>query len=158
MEEAEIEPDERVFRAHIANARFLAGTADGRWRTVEYAWPVAVFAVRAARRKSSPKEFFLRVDLSGYPFLAPTSTPWDPVTNQLLPAENRPKGERIGHVFRTDWEGGRALYAPYDRVALSGHLNWTAEHPRYVWTPERDITWLLSVISELFNDDDYVGI
>jgi hypothetical protein len=158
VEETELDPDERAFRAHIADARFLAGVADGRWTVIEDAWPLVTFAIAAAPRENSPKKYFLRANLSGYPFAAPTSAPWDAANNQPLASDKRPKGERVGHVFRTDWESGSALYAPYDRVALGGHGNWAVEHPRYVWTPERDVTWFLGVISDLLMDDDYLGI
>jgi hypothetical protein len=159
---AEIEPigpDERAFREHIARARFLAGVARGHWRIVaELGWPLVVFAIGAAPREGAPREYGLRTDLAGYPFQAPTSTPWDLERDEPLAAERRPKGHRVGHVFRADWNGGSALYAPYDRVALAGHGNWTLEHPRYAWEPTRDVAWFLSVIHDLLNDDDYMGV
>lgn len=157
-EESELDPDERAFRADVADARFVAGVSAGRWRIVAYSWPFVVFGIVAAPRKNSPREFFLRSNLAGYPFVAPTSTPWDQAQNQQLPAAARPKGERVGRVFRVDWENGRALYAPYDRVALSSHPNWKQEHPEHAWTDQRDITWFLSVVSDLLNNDDYLGI
>lgn len=157
-EESELDPDERAFRGDAADARFVAGVSAGRWRIVEVAWPFVVFAIAAASRDNSPREFFLRSNLAGYPFVAPTSTPWDAAQNQQLPAAARPKGERVGRVFRVDWEEGRALYAPYDRVALDSHPNWKQEHPGQAWTDQRDVAWLLAVVSDLLNDDDYLGV
>jgi hypothetical protein len=136
----------------------MAGVAVGRWRVVSEDWPIVVFAISAAPRTGAPEEFFLRSDLAGYPFVGPTSAPWNIDRGRLLAPQERPKGERVGHVFRPDWESGRVLYAPFDRVALDAHPNWKLEYPRYIWTCDRDITWYLSTLSDLLNDADYTGV
>lgn len=151
-------PDERELRAALKAVRFQSGVDGGRWRLVDLDWPVGIFAVSAAVRSNSPSEFGLRIDLSGYPQQAPTTTPWDLEFDAQLSPERRPKGERVGWVFRTDWNGGQALYAPWDRVALSGHPAWPSQHPEDVWLPERGIAFLLGRIHELLNADDYTGI
>lgn len=154
-----IAPDERVLRQHIASARFQEGVNRGRWRIVgEFTWPIVMIAVTAGARDNAPSEYILRFDLAGYPETAPTATPWNPRTGEVLESDLRPKGERVGHVFRTDWEDGRALYAPFDRVALNGHSSWTAQHPRRIWNSSRDLAWLLQVLHEMLNNDDYIGI
>ncbi len=155
----EIGPDERAFREHVASARFLAGVARGDWRIVdEPGWPAVVFGIAAARRDGAPTEYGLRSDLTGYPFAAPTSTPWDLEKDEILAPERRPKGDRVGHVFRSDWNGGTTLYAPYDRIAIVGHEGWNTTHARYAWNASRDIAWFLSTIHDLLNDGDYTGI
>ena len=121
-------------------------------------WPVVLIAVAAAPRVSSPREFALRFNLAGYPETAPTATPWNPAMGEILDEESRPKGELVGHVFRTNWEGGKALYAPFDRVALNSHPDWKAKYPRRAWNSSRDLTWLLQVMHEMLNNDDYIGI
>ena len=121
-------------------------------------WPVVLIAVAAAARVSSPNEFALRFDLAGFPETAPTATPWNPATGEILDEKSRPKGELVGPVFRTDWEGGMALYAPFDRVALKWHPDWKTQYPRRAWNSSKDITWLLQVIHEMLNNDDYIGI
>lgn len=150
-------PDERAFRAHVASAAFQAGVDRGHWRVVSINWPQALMAVTAAARPGSPDEFFLRLDLSGYPQQAPTATPWNPVADDVLPAGRRPRGEIVGLVFRSDWKEGRALYAPYDRVALQAHRNWLARYPGDAWTAGRDITFFLKQVHRLLNCDDYLG-
>ena len=108
-------PDERVLRAHVASAQFINGVERGKWRIVgAINWPSALVAVSAASREGAPEEFFFRFDLAGYPNAAPTATPWDLATGDVLDEAERPKGDGLGLVFRTDWEGGRALYAPFD--------------------------------------------
>ena len=152
-------PDERVFREHVTSARFQEGVERRRWRIVDdIAWPVVIVAVAAAPRDNAPPEYILRFELTGYPETAPTATPLEPTTGGVLEQGLRPKGERVGHVFRTDWEGGKALYAPFDRVALNSHTNWRTQHPRREWDSSKDLTWLLQILHEMLSNDDYTGI
>ncbi len=156
---APMAPDERVFREHVNGARFRDGVSRGRWRLVgEIEWPCLLVAVAAGPRESGPPEFFLRVDLAGYPQSAPTLTPWDPATQGVLGSEQRPKGEFVGPLFRTDWENGTALYAPFDRVGLSAHPGWRQEHPRHSWDATRDLSWVLQILHEWLNDAGYIGV
>jgi hypothetical protein len=154
-----VSPSETLLREHLAGGRFRAAVDCGRWRIVrELDWPYLVIAVAAAPRDTGPLEFLLRFDLDEYPTRAPTAMPWDLETNTQLAAAKRPKGHRVGMAFRPDWEGGRALYTPYDRVALEGHPAWLSQYPRYAWDPTKDITFFLRNVHELLNDDDYQGI
>ena len=154
-----ISPDERVFRDHVSSARFQEGVGRGRWRVVgDIVWPVVLVAVSAGPRDNAPSEYVLRFNLTGYPETAPTATPWNPTTGCVLEQGLRPKGKRMGHVFRTDWEDGRALYAPFDRVGLQSHPKWRTQHPRRAWDSSRDLTWLLQILHEMLNNDDYTGI
>lgn len=151
-------PDERAFRSHVQSAKFQEGVSRGRWRVIgDVLWPIAMIAVSAAARVGAPSEFILRFDLSGYPDSAPTATPWNPNTASTLEPDLRPKGENVGSVFRSDWNEGCALYAPFDRVALSSHSNWTSQHPRRTWNPSKDLAWLLQILHEMLNNDDYTG-
>ena len=151
-------PDERAVRADLRSARFQLGVDGGRWRLLSFDWPVGLFAVAAADRAGSPVEYALRVDFSGYPQRAPTATPWDVDCNELLSADKRPKGYRVGRVFRCNWNDGQALYAPWDRVALEGHPNWANDHVIFAWHAQRDIAFFLGCVYELLNDDDYTGV
>jgi hypothetical protein len=152
-------PDERAVRQHLRSGRFLAGAAAGKWRLISLVWPVALIAVSAAERPNGPGEFVLRLDLSGYPQDGPTGGVWDPEADVSLPADRRPKGRRVGQVFRADgWEGGTAMYAPWDRVALRGHPGWRQAYTQEVWSPTRDLSFVLGSIHELLNSDEYVGV
>jgi hypothetical protein len=151
-------PDQRVFDAHSNAPSFLAGVCRGDWKIESVNWPVVIVSIAAAPRHGAPDRFWLRCDLTNYPADGPTATPWDPAANAQLAADRRPKGDDVGMVFRTDWEGGRVLYAAYDRVALANHQNWVTEHPRTAWISTRDLTWWVTRIWELVNDDDYLGI
>ncbi|MFP5364297.1 MAG: hypothetical protein ACLGI5_16375 [Thermoleophilia bacterium] len=151
-------PAEQRGRRDFEAASFRGGVGRSDWRLVSFAWPVALVGVSAAPRTNGPAEFFLRIDLTDYPTLAPTATPWDVETDQMLASEKRPKGERVAMAFRADWENGRALYVPYDRVALAGHPGWVTQYPRDVWTEQRDITFFVNRVHELLNDEDYQGV
>jgi hypothetical protein len=152
-------PAERLVREHLAGGRFQAGADAGHWRIIEELnWPNIVIAVRAAPRENGPEEFALLFDLTDYPTRAPTATPWDLETGAKLAEGRRPKGYRVGHAFRTNWEGGRALYVPYDRVALEGHPAWRADCPGFVWDASKKLTFYLIKVHELLNDEDYEGV
>jgi hypothetical protein len=152
-----VPPDERVFRAHVAGARFQSRVDRGDWHLIEIEWPHALIAVSAAERQNGPEEFVFRFELSGYPTTTPTATPWDSETNAVLPPAKRPKGYRVGMAFRTDWNEGLALYVPYDRVAIDSHPNWRTQHPRYLWDATKDITFYLRNVHDLLNNEDYEG-
>jgi hypothetical protein len=149
--------DEIAVRAHLTSGRFLAGVAAKRWRLIDLTWPFALIAITAAARSSGPDEWVMRFDLTGYPQQAPTGMPWDAAAAYQLELARYPKGERVREVFRTDWEGGRALYAGYDRVAATAHTNWRTELPRSFWNATRDLTFVLEKLSDLLTSDDYAG-
>ena len=152
-------PDERSFREHVKSPRFQDGVGRGRWQMVgDIAWPIVMIAVSAAPRDNAPSKYVLRFDLTGYPEEAPTATPWNPTTGDVLEPDFRPKGVRVGYVFRPDWENGRALYAPFDRVGLNSHPDWRKQHPRRVWDSSKDLAWLLQILHEMLNNDDYTGV
>lgn len=156
--EGGLDPDERALRDHLQSTRFQGGVDGGRWRLQSLSWPIAMIAIAAAPRNSAPDEYLLRFDLDGYPQRGPTATPWDGGANCLLPEDRRPKGERASHIFRTDWEEGQALYAPWDRVALDGHADWPTRYPMQAWNPQRDLAFYLQNVWEVLNADDYLGI
>ena len=152
-------PDERVLREHLNGARFQDGFDRGRWKIMsEIDWPIVVVAITAAPRKDAPTEYFLRFDLTGYPESAPTATPWNPSTGAVLESALRPKGEKVGAVFTNQWEHGKALYAPFDRVALGAHPEWRTKFPYSAWNSERDLAWLLQIVHEMLNNHDYKGV
>lgn len=156
---APMTPDERALHEHLKSPRFMAGVEQKRWRIEgEIEWPHALIAVSAAPRPNAPGEFFLRFDLAGYPAAPPTAAPWDPDRGGVLAADRRPKGERAGVVFRCDWKNGTALYAPFDRVALTGHGDWTKRHPLHAWNEKRNLAWVLEYLHGLLNAPDYAGV
>lgn len=153
-------PDERALLEHLAGGRFKSSAAAGRWRLISVEWPVVIIAVAAAPRPTSPDEFVLRFEVSGYPHTTPTGGLWDLGTNASLPAGRRPQGERAAQLFRADaWLGGAtAMYAPWDRMGLQVHPDWAKQYPNEAWSPARDLSFILSNVHEVLNADDYLGI
>lgn len=149
---AALPPDAIALREHLASARFQQGVDAGRWRVIDEAWPIVTIGVSASGRSGGAREYALRIDLTHYPHQAPTFEPWHPGDRRRLTATERPKGTRAAAIFRTDWEGGRALYAPYDRIALASHRNWADAYPRSVWRPTRDLAFVLDELWEVLND------
>lgn len=146
--------DEIAVRAHLVSGRFRAGVAAKRWRLIDVTWPGAIIAITAATRPSSPGEWIFRIDLTGYPQLAPTSMLWDATLGQRMNDQSYPKGERVQEAVRP---GLDYLYAAYDRQGLTGHPEWAAQYPRSSWNPTRDLTFVLEKLSDLLTSGDYVG-
>jgi hypothetical protein len=162
------DPDQRLFYDDLRSVAFRTGVLNGRWGQPaspllpeDMAWPLVIFWIAAARRDNSPDCFFVRLDAAGYRSVPPTGTFWDPATKGTLEFAMRPKGKpnsRVAKVFRTDWEGGRAFYYPYDRVAAQSHQGWTSEQPNLVWTPNHTIVDYLTEVHGLLNSGDYIGV
>lgn len=151
-------PDEAAFGADLDGGAFRAGVLQGRWSLLSLAWPNAVIAVHAPWRTGAPDAYALRFELTNYPSDAPTATPWDVLRGVLLGPEGRPKGHLVGFMFRTDWEGGRALYAPCDRVAIAGHGDWSQQYAGWMWDASKDITHYLRLVWDRLNDPEYTGL
>jgi hypothetical protein len=161
-------PDQRLFEADLASAEFRAGALKVYWGLAgtdvlpkQPEWPLRILWVQAAPRAEAPDRFYLQLDLDGYRTISPTGTFWDPSTGSSLVHDKRPKGKkdsRCTKVFRTDWEGGRAFYHPYDRLAAAGHPNWVTEQPSLIWDSTHTIVDYLEEIRSLLNSGDYLGL
>ncbi len=146
-------PDQRAFEADLAKPTFRLGVAQGRWRHIGTQWPFALLAVTAR----DGTEHVLRLDCGGFPEAPPTGGPWDSEVNAILAFGRWPRGRggRVSAVFRTDWQGGAALYLPCDRVSVAGHPNWRTEMPSKIWRPRDGIAQYLELVHELLNCQDY---
>ena len=153
-----VSPDERAFDHYIASPSFQEGLSRGHWRIAgETEWPFVIVAITAGSRKCGPVEFFLRFDLTDYPASVPTALPWNPATGGKLEEEFRPQGVRVAPIFRTDWNNGDALYAPFDRQAVARHPDWPQRYPHYAWNTRQGLTPVLNYLHKLLNDEDYTG-
>ncbi|MCG3146068.1 MAG: hypothetical protein HONDAALG_03900 [Gammaproteobacteria bacterium] len=152
-------PDERVFCAHLEQGPFQSGVDRGRWRLVSVNWPYSVIAVKAAERTNAPPEYAFRFELGNYPAAAPTARPWNEDSDTPLERQRWPGGRgRLQYAFNPDWKGGSGLYLPCDRHAIEGHDPWRAQHPEMIWDPRGDITQYLRIIHDLLNSEDYTGV
>ncbi len=161
-------PDQRLFEADVADAEFLIGARKGFWglaasdlRPADLVWPKRILWIAAAPRPNSPEKFYLLLDLAGYRTASPTGNFWDPGTKAALALGRWPKGKsgsRFAKVFRTDWEGGRAFYHPYDRFAAQSHTQWATEQPHLIWSARLTIVDYLEEFYGLLQGSDYVGV
>jgi hypothetical protein len=136
--------------AHLHSGRFLAGVARGRWRLVQWQWPLAYIEVGAR----DGRRFTLRFDCTGYPDQAPTAMLWDMSAQQQLPATLWPRGGRVSQVFNPGWKGGSALYIPCDRLSIEGHSNWLSEHPWLIWNPTRGLLQYVEAVCETLHSNE----
>lgn len=153
--------DEECFLEHVAAPAFQAGAERGWWNVENretVVWPYALVWIAAPVRGNGPPRYYFRFTLKDYPGIGPTATLWDPAKNARLDFAKWPKGAGdIGMAFRTNWNEGIALYAPWDRVAMDGHPNWPAQFPGVGWKPSYTIVHYLRLTHELLASDDYHG-
>ena len=145
----------------VQSPEYLAGAARGLWGRIEADWPHGLFWLSVPARANSPDRFHLLIDLTGYRDQAPTGTLVNAQTREKLELSSWPKGRdgsRFAKVFRTDWEGRRALYHPFDRFAFNSHTNWATEMPHKIWTPDHTIVDYLEEWHALFHSEDYLGV
>ncbi len=157
-----IDPDQRAISADLRDARFRIGVLEGRWGLAPdeaVSWPHVVLWVAAAPRAKAPDRYYFREDCTGYPSDAPTGSPWDVQKRAMLEHPKWPGGTgQVAKVFRPDWENGRAIYHPYDRVAAAGHENWRTQHPHLIWDANHTIVDLLEQLHLLLNSEEYAGV
>ena len=161
-------PDQRLFEADLLSAAFRSGVEKGLWglgeagvMPADAAWPMVYLWMAAATRGGAPGRFYVALNAEGYRGSPPTGTLWDPLNKCTLAVDKRPKGRggsRFAKVFRTDWEGAKAFYHPYDRHAASSHPNWVNELPHLVWTENHTIVDYLVEFQALLTSPDYVGV
>jgi hypothetical protein len=151
-----MKPDQQLFMAHLEGAAFKSGADAGKWDLSGDApaivWPHAVIWVQADAKIVQQGKIYLRFTVDNYPCWAPTACPWDATTNSKLPNHLYPRLRGKFHkVFRYDWNGGNALYAPCDRIAMAGHEQWRHAYPYWWWKPEFTIVKYLSFVHLCLN-------
>lgn len=158
------DPAQRILMEHLQSPEFLAGAAEQWWGHAvddSVAWAHVLLWIAAPARPNAPERFYVRLDFTKYPNQAPTGNVVDPATFEPMALAQRPKGppnSRFAKVMRTDWEGGRAFYHPYDRFAASSHPDWTTTMPLKRWSPTHTVTHWVAEFHALFQSEDYVGV
>lgn len=155
-------PAESALRAHIEESPFLEGVDREKWGLhsdpAKIAWPIVTLWVGAAAKPNCADRYFLRFDLTGYPNHAPTACPWDVDADTRLPNAKWPRGPRfVSRVFNPNWDGGKAVYAPCDRLAMAGHEQWQTAHPDVWWQASHTIVNYLRFVHRLLHLEDYIN-
>lgn len=137
-------PDEARLRADLEGPDFQVGLDAGMWDLVELTWPKAVFTIAAG----DVGKLVMRLDLEGYPAVAPAGRPWDVDAKAALPITRWPTGAEAEATFRRDWSpsNGDAPYLATDRVGLATHPSWLTDLPERAWNPSRTVAFYLAEI------------
>jgi hypothetical protein len=147
-------PDEGALRHDLQSLAFRIGERRDKWKLRGLRFPLAWFFIASRHVPKGPAGFLLRSDCSGYSGIAPTSQLWHGALDVPLALQFRPKTNRgVIEAFK-DWQ--HCLYHPIDRVARD-HNNWVRDFPELLWTPEKDITFLLETVYDLLHSSEYVA-
>ena len=158
-----IRPDVETFMNDIESASFKLGEFDGKWKYIRIDadgddCPIAFIRVFAAYRKDSPDSYDFRFKIDNYPSETPEICIWNLDTNVKLEVGLRPTGsEGIKLLFRTNWENGNHLYAPYERVALRSHPGWLNQYKDLCWSSGDSIIKILLDLYRRLNSNEYHG-
>ena len=145
----------RRLEADLAASPVQVGIVRGWWSIQPAVYPGLNAMVAASPRACAAGWVGLRFDTAGYPDQPVTACPWDFERKALLAEDARPKGGRAAVTFRTNWEGGRALYIPCDRIAIAGHPDWLARYPEDLWEPSVGIVKYLRLVHTILNEIEY---
>jgi hypothetical protein len=151
-----MKPDQSLFLAHLEEAPFQSGVDAEKWglfgASTDIVWPHPIFWAAGDQAIVPQGRVYLRFAVDGYPVSAPTACPWSVETNARLANDLYPKIKgKFNRVFRTDWNGGTALYAPCDRLAMAGHEPWKQLYPYWWWRSDFTIVKYLAFVHLCLN-------
>lgn len=156
--------DRELLNAHMQDAPYQLGEAEGKWTCVAEngsgpSWPSTLFAVKAKPIPGHSETYYIRMDLMKYPHLAPKGCFWDPILQAPLGRIVRPKVTGIfAAAFNPDWQGGKEIYAPWDRSGLTSHPEWRHQHPLLAWREGvHRIEFYLQKMWSILNSENYHG-
>lgn len=128
---------------HLKDPEYLSRHQRGEWGILEEGpeWPFFIFWIKA---KNNTKYYF-RFNLSNYN-QSLTGIIWDVNQDRILHQNLRPDwNERLKLGIKAKWvDDNKALYLPYDAVAIQGHDNWKTQFPELIWKPGQS-TFLLYI-------------
>lgn len=155
-----MKPDESLFKSHLEEAPFQSGADAGKWglqgESKDIIWPHPILWVRADTAIVPVGKIFFRFTVDGYSATAPTACPWNVEKNMRLENALWPRlTGKFARVFRLDWNGGIALYAPCDRMAMSGHEPWQQQFPFWWWQQHFTIVKYLEFVHMCLNPFRY---
>lgn len=138
------DPAIATLRDDIEAPAVVAGAAAEMWQIVDLSWPFLIVGIRAGDGTT----VHMRLDVTGYPGMAPAGQLWDLQASSPLQADKWPQSPTLSLVFRTDWSpgNGNAPYLACDRMALAGHPDWATQNPAKAWNPNRTIDFYLGEI------------
>lgn len=157
-------PDIKQFIRHQSDAGYFNGVVSGKWDIYSSDWasspePCVIIWIAASERLNSPEKFYFRFLIKNYPATAPDICIWDVEANEPLSAIRRPKGiNNVQMLFRSDWNNGLHLYAPYEREGLRTHPDWLNKYLDMCWKVSDTIYKPLNDLWFNLNSNEYYGI
>ena len=154
-------PDLQAFLDDLKAPDFKLGVLDQKWEMVKLVeeGPFAYIAIFTAPRSNSPDFFTFRFKIDNYPAQAPEICIWDLVNDCKLSEALRPTGpDNFKILFRTNWQNGDHLYAPYERVAFSTHSDWSTKYRELCWKAGDSVVKILNDLHRQLNSSLYEGI
>ena len=148
-----MEADEKALLRDLAAPAFEIGERRGKWLLKGIRFPHVLFFIAAPARPGGPTGFLLKSECTGYSGTAPTSQLWHGRDNAALAEKLRPKNVQ-GGVLSAFSSWGHCLYHPIDRLARD---HWAMKYPELLWTPKKDITFLLETVHAILHSSDYAG-
>jgi hypothetical protein len=156
-----IAPDKQAFLEDLETPDFKLGVLDSKWKLIkiEDDNPIAFIEVSAAPRANSPESYVFRFKIDNYPAYAPEICIWDIDNDCKLVEVKRPSGpDSFKILFRTNWENGDHLYAPYERIGLNTHPDWPSTYKDLCWKSGDCIVKILNDLYRQLQSDRYEGV
>lgn len=147
-----------AIEADLRSPQFRVGVKKSMWRIISDNFPILVIAVTATEPDGKKGEYTFHFELTDFPSTAPLVHLWDPLTNDLLAVEKRPKGpEKVLASFKQWGTAQRgSIYRPWDREGIN-HNNWNNTHPNLAWAPNRNISFILEDLHEILNLNAHIN-
>jgi hypothetical protein len=136
--------------ADLKDGDFLSGVDGGRWRVVDFAFPILDFAITALDADGKVTEIGFRAELSNFPAQAPMVWIWDHANKCKLSVGRRPKGNRRDIAFQS-W-GDDTVYRPWDRKT-GPHNNNAANCPHLAWRADRCLNFIFRDLHAILNSN-----
>ncbi len=145
------DPAQTQVNADLKEPNFLAGIAAGRWRVIDYTFPILEFMVTATEPDRTTREYGFRADLSNYPAQAPMVRIWDHISNKPLDANKRPTGSQKLQTTFQAW-GEDTVYRPWERKT-GPHNSNAASLKHLAWRPTRHLCFIFEDLHGILNSN-----
>ncbi len=143
-----------ILEKHLDCVEFQNGIDRGKWSLLfdlSQKYPEMFVKVN-----SPHGEFTLKINLEGYPAIAPLGRLWDLENDQILPANKRPTGIENQVAFRMEYGSPTSfsLYIPCDRGAMKTHPEWKGKYPDDWWKPTDTVYKYVRFVYDILNTAD----
>lgn len=145
---------QKRLNADLAADAVQVGVALGQWKILRSEFPYVLVSFSTSRQTHLSGSVVVRFDCTDYPDRPATACAWNIDGDTPLSPDQRPRGGRATMTFRSDWEGGRALYLPCDRMAIDSHPDWANQYPHDLWDSTKGIAEYFQLVSTILTEAD----